>query len=126
MSVELWPASISQRPVPGMIQRRAGCPCGGSCPRCRRDSGSPPQGNLRIGPVDDPAEREAEHVADAVMRNPHARMMPVRSFAPATEIRGALPTENDEVVNFPGDTQPLFRQSGSSSHGQPLKYRGIR
>jgi Domain of unknown function (DUF4157) len=48
---------------PATLQRKAGhCACGGSCPRCEAGSG------LRIGAPDDAYEREADAVADQVMR----------------------------------------------------------
>jgi hypothetical protein len=40
------------------------CPCGGSCPRCQAKS------SLTIGPPDDAYEREADSVADRIMRMP--------------------------------------------------------
>lgn len=59
---------IVQRPAAAghdLLQRKAGhCPCGGGCPRCQAAS----QSNLQIGPPDDRYEREADAVADRVMR----------------------------------------------------------
>jgi len=43
------------------------CACGGGCPRC---AGAAVQPKLLLGDVDDPAEREADAIADRVMRAP--------------------------------------------------------
>lgn len=56
---------IMRQVVPGnqtLLQPKAGCACGGSCPRCQAKS------NLNIGAPDDAYEREADTVADRVMR----------------------------------------------------------
>lgn len=64
------------------------CPCGGGCPRCKRQSSNesmplsgsmlaevngqllPLQAKLEIGAVDDPLEREADEIAEKVMPMP--------------------------------------------------------
>jgi hypothetical protein len=55
------------RPEPGTInlQRKPVCSCEGGCPRCL-----PLQAKLKIGEPDDEYEREADRVADQVMRMP--------------------------------------------------------
>jgi hypothetical protein len=57
-----------------VIQRRAGCPCGGACPRCSSTvasgPGAPVQRKPAISVPGDACEREADSVADAVMRMP--------------------------------------------------------
>jgi hypothetical protein len=45
-----------------IIRRSPSCACGGSCPRCR------PTSTLKVGAPDDAYEREANSVADRVMR----------------------------------------------------------
>lgn len=47
-----------------MVQRAPTCACGGTCPRCQAKS------NLTISQPNDPAEREADAVADQIMRMP--------------------------------------------------------
>lgn len=49
-----------------VIQRLANCPCGGGCPRC---SGVI-QPKLIIGQPNDKYEREADRVAEQIMRLP--------------------------------------------------------
>jgi len=46
-----------------IVQRRSSCACGGGCPRCQ-----PVQAKLAVGRADDAYEREADSVADRVMR----------------------------------------------------------
>ena len=67
------PQPAAREAVSAPIRSREVCPCGGGCPRCVL------QAKLAIGPVDDPLEREADHVADQVMRVP----------SPALSISGA-------------------------------------
>lgn len=52
----------------GVLQRS--CACGGHCAECasRDEDTLPLQRSLTVGPADDVAEREADHVADWVMR----------------------------------------------------------
>lgn len=47
----------------GIIQRQSACACGGGCPACQAKSSG-----LKISQPDDPAEIEADQIADRVMR----------------------------------------------------------
>lgn len=47
------------------ILRKAGCACGGSCPRCQAKAA-----DLKVSQPHDPAEIEADQIADKVMRMP--------------------------------------------------------
>lgn len=49
-----------------VVQRKASCACGGGCPSCQRKGGT----NLRISAPNEPAEIEADRIADQVMRMP--------------------------------------------------------
>ena len=62
------PVSSWLEPNPGdlSLQRKVGCSCGGTCPACRERLTLQPR--LRVGAVNDPAEREADAMADRVMR----------------------------------------------------------
>jgi len=51
-----------------LIQLKSNCTCGGSCPSCRSDKFI--QAKLKIGAHDDKYEKEADQVADQVMRMP--------------------------------------------------------
>jgi hypothetical protein len=60
--------SDAKRPAPYALRRlsRAACSCGGTCPGCK--GGAPLQAKLAISQPGDPYEREADQVADQVMR----------------------------------------------------------
>src|SRR4051812_47058268 len=65
-SFEAWSGPVLLRKV---------CPCGGGCDDCaaasqqdEREFAFPLQAKLRIGAIDDPLEREADRVADDVVR----------------------------------------------------------
>ena len=63
-SVAQTPA-VAQRFAPltkNLLQRKASCACGGVCPRCQAKSA------LTVSQPTDPAEREADAVAEQVMR----------------------------------------------------------
>jgi len=55
------PAAASALP----LQRKAACPCGGGCPACRAKPN-----DLKVSQPNDPAEIEADQIADEVMRMP--------------------------------------------------------
>ena len=57
---------------PLVLRRKPGCACGGGCPHCRAEHELEDtlQPKLRIGAPDDRYEREADRVADEVMRMP--------------------------------------------------------
>ena len=57
-------AGMPIRSAPAMLRRAPGCACGGVCPRCQARSG------LRIGDASDPAEREADAMAERVLALP--------------------------------------------------------
>lgn len=53
--------------TPPVAQRKPSCACGGTCPHCRSKLF---QAKLSVSEPGDPLEREADHVADTVMRMP--------------------------------------------------------
>jgi Domain of unknown function (DUF4157) len=57
-------------PVP-FIQRKPTCACGGGCPRCKEHSA---QKGLEIGQLQDGYEREADHVAEQMIRMPEPQL----------------------------------------------------
>ncbi|MBX3302612.1 MAG: DUF4157 domain-containing protein [Nitrospira sp.] len=71
------PTSVSSLPLhdQSQIQRKASCACGGACPACQAKSA-----DLNISQPNDPAEIEADQVADRVMR------MPVRDVRPPAKV----------------------------------------
>lgn len=56
-------ADSSKFNLPENFFRKASCPCGGGCPACQAKSS-----NLAISQPNDPAEIEADQIADRVMR----------------------------------------------------------
>jgi len=65
--VSLFPHSVP------IVQRKPLCPCDGGCPRCT--NGGTIQPKLTIGQPDDKYEREADRVADRVMRMPEGSLV---------------------------------------------------
>ncbi|MDK2745521.1 MAG: DUF4157 domain-containing protein [Nitrospira sp. BO4] len=55
-----------------LVQRKASCPCGGRCPACQAKTS-----DLNVSQPNDPAEIEADAVADGVMRMPVGNAQPV-------------------------------------------------
>lgn len=62
------PSPTPCAPGPPLVQRKPACACGGGCPRCQATTSNPTTSNLKIGEPDDPYEREADAVAERVMR----------------------------------------------------------
>ncbi len=83
-----------------MIQRKAGCACGGGCPRCEEKA----QPKLRGSQPGDALEREADSIADTVMR---ALEEGGASTAPAAAPATTAPSELS--ANLAGGGAPLDR-----------------
>ena len=49
----------------GVVQRKAGCACGGDCPKCRSELGI--QAKLKVGAPNDKYEQEADQVAERLV-----------------------------------------------------------
>ena len=115
-----WAWQTSLRTTPGTIQRRASCPCGGSCPRCQgsKHAGDALQGKLRIGAINEPAEREADRVADAVMRMPDAGLAGAAADVHA-EATGEFQRKESGAASLPASL--AFEGGlGSLGSGAPL------
>ncbi len=78
-----------------LIQRKASCSCGGTCPRCRSS-------NLRISQPGDRHEKEADRVANRVLRMAN----PVRS-APAAYAESRSSARGDLSDNSASSGHPL-------------------
>src|SRR5258707_318 len=57
-------------PPGNLLQRKPACACGDTCPRCAGEA--PLHAKLAVSRPDDEFEREADRVADAVLRMPAA------------------------------------------------------
>src|ERR1041384_4181085 len=82
------PVSGTDRP---MIQRKQ-CACGGGCPRCEKKSHDLKiQTKLAVSAPGDQFEREADHVAEQVMRMPDSRLQ-----RQCTDCAEAPPSDSEE------------------------------
>lgn len=114
------PASTIRHASPrqNVLQRKSGlCPCGGGCPACQAKSS-----DLRISQPNDPAEIEADRIADEVMRMPVGEGTPVpgvtRMVGKSDEVtveRNAFPSQG----SIPSHT-PAHVQGALGSGGIPL------
>lgn len=84
-------AGVTVRPEPAMLRRAPGCSCGGVCPRCRARSG------LRIGDANDPAEREADAMAERVLDMPASVGMSLGADATLQRKCAACEREEEDV-----------------------------
>jgi hypothetical protein len=81
-------------PAGAVIQRKAGCACGGGCPRCQQSAS--PRMKLNVSSPGDRYEQEADRVADHVMRMPAPA-----SAAAAPKPAGAQNPARIQRVCFP-------------------------
>lgn len=113
-----------------ILLRKASCACGGGCPTCQAKS------NLNISHPSDPAELEADAIADRVMRMPDpgsgAREAQISSSGthPRTVHRkcSSCETDEDKIIHRKplassrtvASPSPTHVQNAISSGGQPL------
>lgn len=109
------PAATLQRQLGNRAFTLQRCSCGGSCAACRAKSEdrSPIQPKLTVGPAGDAFEREADQVADRVMRTPADGTAPA-AITPLPAGGVQRTAEDDEE---PGVMQP--KAHGDSHAGQP-------
>jgi peptidoglycan hydrolase-like protein with peptidoglycan-binding domain len=113
--------------APGRLAQRASCACGGGCPRCAAEA--PAQPKLTISEPGDSFEREADRVADQVMRmaDPQVRAVPT----PPTVQRACAACEEEEKAKLqakrrssdagpPAASAPRIVHEVLRSPGQPL------
>ena len=112
------PSPAHIQPVMGVdgpaIQRKASCACGGGCPRCNAASN-----DLNVSQPGDPAEIQADQIADKVMRmavdpSPmagiHAKVAPRTSHPSRSQSSGSGPVENsisDKIYSSRGSGSAL-------------------
>src|SRR3954464_10119256 len=73
-----WDLRGNAFPGGAVIQRKAGCACGGGCPDCKDElEEQQVQTKTAISSPGDSFEQEADRVADQVMRMPDKRAEPV-------------------------------------------------
>lgn len=104
---EVIQSPVVQNVIPStdaiMLQRKSACTCGGGCPRCEENMVRQPK--LRIGEPGDRYEREADRVADEVMR-----------MAESQVHRQAYEEEEKELLQ----TKPLVQQITSTLQTKEL------
>lgn len=91
------------------LQRKASCACGGGCPACRDKSGG-----LSISKPSDPAEIEADAIADRVMRMPAGANTPKANHtgsANSIQRKCSACEDEDEMIQ----RKPLSPGGGSPS-----------
>ncbi|MFN0140302.1 MAG: DUF4157 domain-containing protein [Pyrinomonadaceae bacterium] len=109
-----------------ILLRKASCACGGGCPACQAKSS-----DLKISHPNDPAEIEADQIADRVMRMSvgDARASTSNSSSQPTIHRkcNACEEEDEQIKRKPlpspggiGAQSPAHVQSAISSGGRPL------
>lgn len=108
-----WPRRERQniRPtsqVAPLIQKKASCACGGGCPSCQANSGS-----LKISQPNDPAEIEADQIADKVMR------MADNEAAPAANTLYSPNTINRKCDTCKDEEETAQRKTLPSGSGIP-------
>jgi hypothetical protein len=92
------------------IQRQA-CSCGGGCPRCQEDIQL--QSKLAVGSTNDPAEKQADQIADQVMQS---NSKPVQLEAtPSASLQRKTGGEGNEISEAPSIVHDVLK-----TPGQPL------
>lgn len=117
----------TSRPSPQMLMHKTACACGGGCPRCEEKS---LQRKAVISQPGDACEREADRIADQVMRTNISSVANIaeQKSAPVTRLaekNGSTPAEASDVLR--GGGQPLDR--GTRSFFEPrfgVDFSGVR
>ena len=106
---------------------RSACACGGGCPSCRRERTTAIQTSLDVSTPGDVHEREADRVADQVMRMaaprgaaPPAVPAPARHRPQTSEEQVVRRTERAEPARPPIDAGAGARIDALRGGGQPL------
>lgn len=109
------PAPTAQQSSASLLQRKAQCACGGGCPRCGAEE-PPLQTKLRVGEPGDAFEREADQVADHVMRMPlsgHAHDAETGEAASTRVSRHASAPATPHAHDAPPSVHSALRSPGS-------------
>lgn len=109
-----------------VIQRKSLCACGGGCPACQTKSS-----DLKVSQRNDPAEIEADHIADRVMRMPEDKATPITTReSSASSIHrkcSACEGEEETIQRKPlpssggaASQSPVHVRDAISAGGRPL------
>lgn len=113
------PQLIRQTTSP-VVHRAPACACGGGCPRCQAKS------NLPVSQPNDPAEREADRLAETVMRMSERDFSPVQTaqFSNRSGIQRKCDECEEEGELYRKEDNGADGTSGSSSVGAALASGG--
>jgi hypothetical protein len=119
------PPVVAVSTTPGgslLVQGKSGCACGGGCPRCEQE-GQQIQPKLTVSTPGDVFEREADHVADQIMRMPDPGLQRQRNDSSDT----SAPSSNNEepqirrqVNNAGGNSEVASDFTSRLGAGAPL------
>ena len=105
-----------------LIQRKAGCACGGGCPSCEQEANKlNVQTKLAVSSPGDHFEQEADHVADQVMRMPDSKVQRQASGRPeASSNAAAEPLIKRQVNGAAGGSRVASDFTSRLGAGAPL------
>lgn len=104
--------AVQPVPEPFRVFRKSSCPCGGGCPTCQGKSN-----DLRVSQPNDPAEIEADQIADQIMRMAEVDAKPVEA---ASKSSGAVHRKENANSAPVRAAQGVF---GSSGHPMDAETR---
>lgn len=101
------------------IYRKTSCACGGVCPACQAKSA-----DLKISQPNDPAEIEADHIADRVMGMSAEQAIPVKHITPASPL---IHRKCDSCEEESEPDEEIFRKelAGATSSEPPSDPRHV-
>src|ERR1041384_255229 len=99
--------TVSHTAGTSRIHRKGSCACGGGCPSCQAKSR-----DLRVSQPNDPAEIEADQIADQVMRMPAGNSNPV---AQSSNSPAAIHRKRDACQKEEGEEDSIQRKTLPSS-----------
>ena len=115
--------AVAQVVESAAISVRRRCACGGGCPRCRSGPAPVLAPKLRLGAPDDRFEREADRVAEQVMRMPDPQLQPGGAEGPKIPLAQGHERVQAKPAG-PGATARVPAASGGGdlvrAPGQPL------
>ena len=91
------------------IFRKASCACGGGCPACQAKSG-----DLKVSQPNDPAEIEADQIADKVMRMPEQ-----------PSIQGKPNAQSSSQINSIANYSTIYRKCNACEEDEEAKIQRI-
>lgn len=109
-----WPVLDLSGYSAAPIFRKTSCPCGGGCPACQAKSS-----DLKVSQPNDPAEIEADQIADRVMRMPVGERKPRSATGAPTPIGGSPSTVHRKCDTCEDEEETIQRKALPSGGGIP-------